>query len=116
VTVASQNGVVGHEDRISYGTSKAALIQLSKNLTIDFAKYSEKDIRINSISPSYVHTKENEESYFNTYPGKKMLERIPTRTLVPPHEVAALIDFLLSKKCKSIRGQNIIIDNGYTII
>ena len=30
VSVASQNGIVAHEDRIAYGTSKAALIHLTK--------------------------------------------------------------------------------------
>ncbi|QYU59004.1 SDR family oxidoreductase (plasmid) [Weissella confusa] len=38
VGVASQNGVVGHEDRISYGATKAAMIQLIKDVQVDLSK------------------------------------------------------------------------------
>ncbi|MDR0690750.1 MAG: SDR family oxidoreductase, partial [Streptococcaceae bacterium] len=70
--IASQNGVVGHEDRIAYGPSKAAVIQLVKNLTVDLSKVKEKDIRVNSISPSYILTKENKDILLNTAYGQSL--------------------------------------------
>ena len=115
VCVASQNGVVGHEDRIDYGPSKAAIIQLVKNLSIDFAKYSNKDVKVNCVSPSYVVTKEN-KAYFDSFPGLELRNRIPFKKLVTPLEVAHVIDFLMSNKSDAIRGQNIVIDYGYTIV
>ncbi|WP_026908232.1 SDR family oxidoreductase [Paucisalibacillus globulus] len=115
VCVASQNGIVGHEDRIDYGPSKAAIIQLVKNLTVDFAKYSNRDIKINCVSPSYVLTEENKE-YFESFPGVMLVNRIPYKKLITPTEVANAIEFLMSEKSDGIRGQNIVIDYGYTVV
>ncbi|MCY7810428.1 SDR family NAD(P)-dependent oxidoreductase [Bacillus spizizenii] len=115
VTVASQNGVVAHEDRIAYGASKAALIQLVKNLSIDFLKDKSKDIKINSVSPSYVINESN-EAFFDTVQGKKLIKKIPYNKLVNINDVCNAIEFLLSDKSEAIRGQNIIIDYGYTIV
>lgn len=115
VCIASQNGIVGHENRIDYGPSKAAIIQLVKNLTIDFSKYSNKDIKVNCVSPTYVFTEEN-KVYYESFPGVELVNRIPLKKLVTPLEVANVIEFLMSEKSDAIRGQNIVIDYGYTII
>lgn len=114
VTLSSQNGIVGHEDRIAYGPSKAAMIQLVKNLTIDLEKYSTKNIRINTVSPSYIFN-ENDINYFNSYPGSVLKRRIPANELIDINSVTSSILFLLSKDSKSIRGTNLVVDNGYTI-
>ncbi|AHA10881.1 SDR family oxidoreductase [Bacillus toyonensis] len=115
VAIASQNGVVAHENRIDYGTSKAALIHLVKNLTIDFLLDKEKDIKINCISPSYIQNESNKE-FFNGFEGRKLLKKIPYRKLIEYSDVVNAIDFLISEKSKGIRGQNLIIDYGYTLI
>ena len=115
VSLASQNGIVAHENRVDYGTFKAAMIHLVKNLTIDFLEDKEKDIKINCISPSYIIT-ENNKDFFNTMEGKKLIKKIPLKTLVEINDVIHAIEFLLSDKSKAIRGQNIVIDYGYTII
>ncbi|TDM28772.1 SDR family oxidoreductase [Macrococcoides caseolyticum] len=114
LVIASQNGVVGHEDRIDYGTAKAGLIHLVKNLTLDFAKYSDKDIKINALSPGYILNDSNKE-FFKTYKGKKLISKNPYGKIVSIDEVIYSINFLLSEASHSIRGQNIIIDYGYTI-
>lgn len=115
VNIASQNGVVGHEDRIDYGPSKAALIQLTKNLSIDLLKDKSKDIKVNSISPSYIVNDSN-KAFFDTKEGKKILNRIPYKKLVKVEDVVNLTMFLVSDKSNAIRGQNIVIDYGYTIV
>lgn len=115
VFVASQNGVVGHDKRIDYGSSKSALIHLVKNLSVDFSKVREKDIRINCVSPSYIKNKDNEQ-YMESHSGKVLLKRIPYKRFVLLRDISNTIEFLLSKNSIAIRGQNIIIDYGYTII
>lgn len=115
VAIASQNGIVAHENRIDYGTSKAALIHLIKNLTIDFLQDKEKDIKINCISPTYIKNESNEQ-YFSTPEGKKLLKKIPYKRLLDNEDVVNTIEFLISDKSRAIRGQNIIIDYGYTIV
>lgn len=114
VCIASQNGVVAHEDRVAYGTSKAALIHLVKNLTIEFSRIKSKDIRVNAVSPGYI-LEEKSEKYFNTTKGKRLINRIPYKKLVEARDVADTIKFLLSNKSKAIRGQNIVLDYGYSL-
>lgn len=116
VLIGSQNGVVGHEERIDYGPSKAALIQLAKNLTIDFERDPEKDIKVNVVSPSYILNENNEKYLTETIQGKKLLKKIPLKKFVGLEDVISTMDFLLSEKSKAIRGQNIIVDYGYTIV
>ncbi|HDB0906133.1 TPA: SDR family oxidoreductase [Staphylococcus aureus] len=114
VVIASQNGIVGHEDRIDYGCSKAALIHLVKNLSLDFVKYSDKDIKINALSPTYV-LNENNENYFKSIQGKKLKTKIPFNKILDIQDVVNGVEFLLSEKSKSMRGNNLILDYGYTI-
>ncbi|TFJ44233.1 short-chain dehydrogenase [Carnobacterium divergens] len=116
VLIGSQNGVVGHEERIDYGSSKAAVIQLAKNLTIDFERDPEKDIKVNVVSPSYILNENNEKYLTETIQGKKLLKKIPLKKFVSLEDVISTMDFLLSEKSKAIRGQNIIVDYGYTIV
>ena len=115
VLVASQNGVVAHENRIDYGTSKSALIQLAKNLSVDFTHIKNKDIRINCLSPSYIENKNN-QPYLKSAAGKKLLQKIPYRKFVTLNDTSNAISFLLSSKSKAMRGQNLILDYGYTIV
>lgn len=116
VLIGSQNGVIGHEQRIDYGPSKAALIQLAKNLTLDFEKDQEKDIKVNVVSPSYILNQSNKQLLTESFEGKKLLKKIPLKKFVQLEDVVAAIDFLLSERSKAIRGQNIIVDYGYTIV
>ncbi|WP_225360934.1 SDR family NAD(P)-dependent oxidoreductase [Limosilactobacillus reuteri] len=115
VLVASQNGVVAHENRIDYGTSKSALIQLAKNLSVDFTHIKNKDIRINCLSPSSIENKNN-QPYLKSAAGKKLLQKIPYRKFVTLNDTSNAISFLLSSKSKAMRGQNLILDYGYTIV
>ncbi|AVM72102.1 oxidoreductase [Streptococcus mutans] len=115
VFIASQNGVVAHEQRIDYGPAKSALIQLAKNLSVDYAKIEDKDIRVNTISPSYIINDSNKELLFSSF-GKRLLAKIPYRKFVTVEDVSQTLFFLLSKNSRAMRGQNLILDYGYTII
>ncbi|MCE5034943.1 SDR family oxidoreductase [Staphylococcus cohnii] len=115
VTIASQNGIVGHENRIDYSPSKAALIQIIKNLTVDFSKDKSKDIKLNAISPGYIYTDRNIK-FFNSIHGKKMAKRNPYNKLPKLNDVCGVIQFLFSDASYAIRGENIVVDFGYTIV
>lgn len=115
VLIASQNGIIAHEKRIDYGTSKSALIHLAKNLSVDFSTIENKDIRINCVSPSYIENKSN-QSLLQSNIGKKLLQKIPYKKFITLQDTSNAIEFLLSSRSKSIRGQNLVLDYGYTII
>lgn len=115
VILASQNGVVAHENRLDYGTSKAATIHLVKNLSIEFAKVKNSDIKVNSVSPGYVYSSKSKE-YLDSYKGEILKNKIPYKRFILPEDVSNAIYFLMSNHSQAIRGQNLIIDYGYTLI
>lgn len=115
VLIASQNGVVAHEKRIDYGPAKSALIHLAKNLSIDYARIENKDIRVNTISPSYIMNEGNRDLLSSSF-GKRLLTKIPYKKFVTVEDVNQAMYFLLSKNSRAMRGQNLILDYGYTIV
>ncbi|MFG5465168.1 SDR family NAD(P)-dependent oxidoreductase [Enterococcus faecalis] len=116
VLCSSQNGVVGHENRIGYGESKAALIHLAKNLTVEFAKMKQRDLRVNVVSPSYILNEKTKQYLTSTLQGQCLRAKIPNQTFITNESVIASILFLHQDSTAGIRGQNIMIDNGMTII
>lgn len=114
VTISSQNGIASHPDRISYSASKAAINVLVKNITLDF--YSGNiSARVNAISPTYIINNLNKD-ILQGIQGKKLQKRMLYKSFVNNSEVTDTVLFLLSKNSRSIRGQNIVMDYGYSII
>lgn len=116
INVASMYGVVApnfslyenpHQDSpISYGTCKAAMIHLTKELAVRLA---EKNIQINAISYGGVEGRVNEDflkRYANLSPQGKMLQE---------NELYAPVRFLLSEDATPLTGHNINYDGGWTI-
>ena len=115
VFIASQEGVIANSMRVDHGPSKSALIHLAKNLSADYSLVEDKDIRVNTISPSYVKTDAN-SGFLNSYFGHRLQARIPYQRFVDLEDVSHSIQFLLSDQSKSIRGHNLVLDYGYTIV
>ena len=58
----------------------------------------------------------NNESYLKSFEGNKLLEKITYMEFVWISDVTNVILFLMSDKSDAIRGQNIVVDYGYTIV
>ncbi|WP_255288985.1 SDR family oxidoreductase [Bacillus thuringiensis] len=58
----------------------------------------------------------NNESYLKSFEGNKLLEKIPYREFVEISDVTNVILFLMSDISDAIRGQNIVVDYGYTFV
>jgi len=95
----------------AYGSSKAAMIRLSKSLAI---QYANKNIRSNVILPGPVDT--GMQKRWKKKPSmKKNLEKnIPLKKVGKPDDIANGIMFLLSDQSKNITGTELIIDGGIT--
>lgn len=111
INIASISGKQPMPNSTAYNVSKAGIINLSKSLALDFAKYK---IRVNSISPGYVKTKMTSKSWKN----KKMRLIRTNKTILKkwaePSDMNEAILFLLdNKKSSYITGSNIIIDGGW---
>jgi NAD(P)-dependent dehydrogenase (short-subunit alcohol dehydrogenase family) len=109
INTASGSGSYGDLARIAYGTSKAAIINLTRYIA---TQHGLQGIRCNSISPGLILTAAAEK----TVP--ELLQMIQghvlTKRLGRPEDVAALVAFLASEDAGYINGQNITCDGGMT--
>lgn len=95
--------------RIAYSTSKHGLVGAVKTLALEFAN---RDITVNCISPGFVKTKLTTRNN-SQIELEDILNKTPLNRFVNMSDINKLCSFLLSQK--SMTGQNLIIDAGYTI-
>ena len=112
INIASIWSIVSRSGRLSYSTSKMALLGLNKTLAIEWAKHN---VLVNCISPGFTLTELTATT--NTKEELKIIENtIPQNRLALPEEIANCVLFLSSDLNTYITGQNIAIDGGYTAI
>jgi 3-oxoacyl-[acyl-carrier protein] reductase len=107
VNISSTNGIdTTYTTSIDYDASKAAIINLTKNLASEFAPY----INVNSIAPGWVDTEMNSELPKRFLRDEK--ERILLGRFAEPEEIAYVVLFLASNKARYIDGETIRVDGG----
>ncbi len=106
----------GLPNRLVYGTTKAAIIGLTKSIAADFIK---NNIRCNAIAPGTVHTPswENRVKAFKdpVKAKKDFIARQPMNRIGTPEEVASLAVYLASDESDFITGIAHPIDGGMSI-
>ncbi len=91
---------------VEYSVIKSGIISLASYLA---KMYKKKDISVNCISPGGI--RDNQPKKF----VKRYLSSCGTKGLLDPNDILGTIIFLLSNSSKFINGQNIIIDDGWTL-
>lgn len=112
IYLASIAGVRGNRHLGLYGISKAGLIEMARNLAVEFGP---DNIRVNTISPGMINTPFSESLMKNEEFMKKRLAQTPLRKVGEVEEIAGVAVMLASKAGGFITGQNIIVDGGTTI-
>lgn len=117
INVASvASSIKGVPNRCAYGTTKAAVIGLTKSVAIDFVT---KGIRCNSLCPGTVDSPSLQQRLKDTgdYDGarKAFTARQPMGRLGTAEEMASMVLWLASDDSKFATGQNFIVDGGITI-
>jgi len=113
INISSIMGVVALPPRSPYCASKGGIINLTKDLAAEWAKYG---ITVTGIAPGWTVT-EMTEAYFSQEPVRQfLLERIPLNRLGKPEDIANLAVFLSSDYSDYITGQTICVDGGWTIL
>ena len=110
VNISSIDALSGDDKpQEAYGTSKAAMIRLSKSIAI---QYANKNIRSNSILPGPIETP-MQKRWKNNPTAKKNLTRvIPLQRVGKPENISDTVLFLLSEQSSFITGTEIIVDGG----
>jgi NAD(P)-dependent dehydrogenase (short-subunit alcohol dehydrogenase family) len=112
LNIASQAGLVAIEDRAPYGSSKAALIHLTKVLALEWASNG---IRVNAIAPTFILTEMTRSTLEQKEWADKLLGRIPLGRFGDPEDIVGAAIYLLSDESALVTGQTIVVDGGYTL-
>ncbi len=111
VNVSSQASLVALSGHISYGSSKAALDNITRVSALELGRYN---IRVNSVNPTVVMTEMSAFYWGRPDIGGPFLEAMPLGRWATEDEIAAPIVFLLSDGASMISGVSLPIDGGFT--
>ncbi|MCO5162318.1 MAG: SDR family oxidoreductase [Mesorhizobium sp.] len=119
VNIASNAGKVGYRNMAGYNASKAAVISLTRSLSLEWA---DKGINVNAVCPGGVATDmlKSVADFLGPRIGQesdKLLKTMVPQQLgrhIQPIEVGRVVAFLLSDAAEIIRGQSISVDGGDT--
>ena len=115
VNIASMSGIVSNhpQPQVSYNTSKAGVIMLTKALAGEWAG---RGVRVNSISPGYIGTdllqgvRQRQPDLYEQW-----LDQTPMRRTGEPQELGPLAVFLASSASSFVTGSNMVADGGFTV-
>ena len=111
INMSSQLGHVGMSGRNIYNMTKFGIEGLTKGMGVELAK---KNIRVNSVSPTFVETPMVKKFFKNKKFKKFALGKIPMGKAATESDVATTVCFLASSASSMITGTSIIIDGGWT--
>ncbi|MGQ4286907.1 glucose 1-dehydrogenase [Bacillus thuringiensis] len=117
INTCSVSGLVAWPDIAAYNASKGGVLQLTKSLAIDYAKYN---IRVNCVCPGIIDTPLNEKSFELNHTDdleivRKQKEKLsPLGRLGTAKEIANTMTFLASDSASYITGSALTVDGGYT--
>ncbi|UUW08408.1 SDR family oxidoreductase [Flavobacterium plurextorum] len=111
INLASIAGSLDVRTGSPYGISKAGLIQLTRNLAVEWA---DDKIRVNAVSPWFTETPLTEGLLKDASKTSNVVARTPLKRVAQPIEMASAIAFLAMPAASYITGQNIIVDGGMT--
>jgi NAD(P)-dependent dehydrogenase (short-subunit alcohol dehydrogenase family) len=113
VNIASMNAAVAFPMRLAYNAAKAAVVQMTEVLAIEWAEHG---IRVNAIGPGVTRTALVDKAIKDGFIDERAyVERTPMKRLGKPEEIAKAALFLASEEDSSfVTGHFLVVDGGWT--
>jgi Tropinone reductase 1 len=112
VNISSVAGLAHIRTGAVYGMTKAAMVQMTKNLACEWA---EKKIRVNAVAPWYITTPLATQVLKDVDYLSEVLERTPMKRIGKPEEVSAVVAFLCMPAASYVTGQCLAVDGGFSV-
>ncbi len=112
IIVASIAGLRGSATLGAYGISKAADMQLVRNLAVELGPHN---VRINCLAPGLIKTDFSRALWEDLEVSKRVSETCPLRRIGEPDDVAGVAVCLAGPAGRYITGQTVAIDGGDTV-
>ena len=112
ISIASVAGEVGFENASAYCTSKAGIINLTKELAIELAPYN---INVNAIAPGVIDTNMTKGMLADKKSRKMLFQNISMGREGQPWEIGKGAVYLASDESSYVVGHTLVIDGGWII-
>ncbi len=112
INIASVLSFRAARNVIAYSTSKGAVLQLTSNLAVEFARHG---IRVNAIAPGYIKTEINKD-FFASARSEATMKRIPQRRIGDSSDLDGAILLLASRRASGyMTGSTVVVDGGHML-
>jgi NAD(P)-dependent dehydrogenase (short-subunit alcohol dehydrogenase family) len=109
VNISSQHGMIACPEDIAYGTSKAGVVYMTRQIAVDYARHG---IVCNAVAPGKILTGKTGRAVEPRWMDYSRA-RTPMLRLGRPDDVASAALFLASDEATYITGENLLVDGGW---
>jgi NAD(P)-dependent dehydrogenase (short-subunit alcohol dehydrogenase family) len=110
INMVSVGAIVGFPRQVGYCATKGGILQLTKVLALDWARFN---VQVNAIGPAYIETELTQGMRESKVISESLLRRTPMGRFGKPEEVVGAAIYLASDASSYVTGQTLFVDGGW---